>query len=179
MCRRHYGKAWRAENADHKRVADAAWRAANREKLQADAAEYRKTERKAQADRRWRQANRESESQRRMAWDKANPERLRERMHSLRARRRAAFVEKVDLDNLWDRDNGTCGLCAQPIDLTLAWPHPQSRTLDHIIPLSKGGTHEMANVQLAHALCNARKGNKPPDDARSSGFSPAMEEACP
>ena len=32
-------------------------------------------------------------------------------------------------------------------------------TIDHIVPLSKGGRHEYANVQPAHSLCNHVKGN--------------------
>jgi 5-methylcytosine-specific restriction endonuclease McrA len=30
-------------------------------------------------------------------------------------------------------------------------------TLDHVVPLAKGGTHEPANTQIAHAVCNSRK----------------------
>ena len=33
-------------------------------------------------------------------------------------------------------------------------------TIDHIIPLSKGGTHTWNNVQLAHMCCNAGKCDK-------------------
>ena len=33
-------------------------------------------------------------------------------------------------------------------------------TLDHIIPLSKGGSHTWDNVQLAHMGCNAGKCDK-------------------
>jgi 5-methylcytosine-specific restriction endonuclease McrA len=33
-------------------------------------------------------------------------------------------------------------------------------TVDHIIPLSKGGAHAVANLQLAHLACNIRKGNR-------------------
>jgi len=36
-------------------------------------------------------------------------------------------------------------------------PHPKAPTIDHVIPLSKGGTHEPANVQLAHYYCNSIK----------------------
>lgn len=32
--------------------------------------------------------------------------------------------------------------------------------LDHIIPLSKGGTHEPNNVRITHAKCNLSKHSK-------------------
>lgn len=34
-----------------------------------------------------------------------------------------------------------------------------SASLDHILPLSLGGAHSMANVQLAHLSCNHTKSN--------------------
>ena len=33
-------------------------------------------------------------------------------------------------------------------------------TVDHIVPLSKGGTHTWNNVQLAHMACNSGKCDK-------------------
>lgn len=33
-------------------------------------------------------------------------------------------------------------------------------SLDHVIPMSKGGAHSYANTQLAHWLCNVTKGNR-------------------
>ena len=30
-------------------------------------------------------------------------------------------------------------------------------TLDHLIPLSQGGLHVLANVATAHFICNSRK----------------------
>jgi 5-methylcytosine-specific restriction endonuclease McrA len=35
--------------------------------------------------------------------------------------------------------------------------HPVSGGSDHIVPLAQGGTHEPANVQCAHFLCNSIK----------------------
>jgi 5-methylcytosine-specific restriction endonuclease McrA len=35
---------------------------------------------------------------------------------------------------------------------------PTSPTIDHIIPMAKGGGHIWDNVQVAHAICNSTKG---------------------
>lgn len=56
-----------------------------------------------------------------------------------------------------ERDQWTCGLCQLPVDPGLAWPHPMSASVDHILPLSQGGSHTLANVQCAHLSCNSRK----------------------
>lgn len=42
-------------------------------------------------------------------------------------------------------------------------------TIDHIIPLSKGGTHTYNNVQLAHYICNSKKSDKILADKKAVG----------
>lgn len=53
-------------------------------------------------------------------------------------------------------------LCWQPIDRVLAHPHPDSVTLDHVIPRSRGGRETRANLWPAHLRCNIARGNRPP-----------------
>lgn len=36
-------------------------------------------------------------------------------------------------------------------------------TVDHIVPLAKGGKHQIENCQLAHKKCNERKNDSMPD----------------
>lgn len=55
----------------------------------------------------------------------------------------------------------TCGICGQDVDKTLAYPHPLSPAIDHIIPVSKGGhPSNMDNLQLTHWKCNRDKSDK-------------------
>ena len=52
----------------------------------------------------------------------------------------------------------SCGICQNALDPTLVYPDPMSSSLDHIVPLSRGGIDSAENVQAAHLVCNQRKG---------------------
>jgi 5-methylcytosine-specific restriction endonuclease McrA len=52
-----------------------------------------------------------------------------------------------------------CGICGHDIDKSLKFPNLDSMTIDHILPLSNGGSHTLSNVQLAHLKCNVKKHN--------------------
>ncbi len=54
-----------------------------------------------------------------------------------------------------------CAICGQPVDFRLKWPDPLSPTIDHIIPVAKGGhPSDINNLQLAHFTCNRQKSDK-------------------
>ena len=54
-----------------------------------------------------------------------------------------------------------CGICGKPVDFSLRFPHPLSPTVDHIVPVSKGGhPSDIDNLQLAHWTCNRQKSDK-------------------
>jgi len=77
------------------------------------------------------------------------------------ARRKGAkIVEKFKIIEIFERDKWICQICKLPVDKTLKFPNSFSPSLDHIIPLIKGGNHTKANTQLAHLSCNIRKGAK-------------------
>lgn len=51
-----------------------------------------------------------------------------------------------------------CGICGKIVERQYRYPHPMSATIDHIIPLAKGGhPSDLDNLQLAHFACNRRK----------------------
>lgn len=54
-----------------------------------------------------------------------------------------------------------CALCGLHVDFSLRFPDPMSPSVDHIIPVAKGG-HPSAlyNLQLVHLCCNRAKGNR-------------------
>ena len=72
-----------------------------------------------------------------------------------------------------------CGICGKPVDKSLKFPHPMSPTVDHIIPIDRGG-HPSAieNLQLAHFCCNRQKSDKLSATASPGGsFKPPAPEA--
>ena len=81
----------------------------------------------------------------------------RDQRRRRRARLRGAIVEKFNSKEIFMRDGWRCQICKRKIRKNAKYPHPHSPTLDHIIPLAKGGTHERKNVQLACFICNSKK----------------------
>lgn len=58
-----------------------------------------------------------------------------------------------------------CWVCGRAIDYQLTGEdgqrHPMSFTLDHLVPLSKGGDlHDPINARSAHRRCNSARGNR-------------------
>lgn len=53
-----------------------------------------------------------------------------------------------------------CSICGLPINLSKSYPNPWSLTIDHIIPIVKGGTTRDDNLQPAHFRCNRKKAEK-------------------
>lgn len=71
--------------------------------------------------------------------------------------RRGDNIRHLDI---FERDEWICGLCSTLIDRHLRGDSWMRATLDHIVPLSKGGTHTFDNVQAAHWRCNMAKGDR-------------------
>lgn len=82
----------------------------------------------------------------------------RDRDKERERRLRAAWVEEVDRVVVFERDGWTCQLCGELCDRDAQVPDRRAPTVDHVIPLARGGLHSYANVQTAHLSCNASKG---------------------
>lgn len=69
---------------------------------------------------------------------------------------RRCFTSK-ERSEIYIRDKGRCGICGEFIPLN-------EFTIDHIIPISKGGTYDYDNLQCCCFKCNQLKSNETPDD---------------
>lgn len=142
---------------DCKRAKNAEWRSKNRHKRAADSneryhrikddpeykrkrQEYREANKEAKAatDARNYQKNKETRSQYMREWRKANPEKVQRNYQRRRALEANATVDgylptNKELAAWYER------ACMVP------GCHAEKTTLDHVIPLSAGGTHELAN----------------------------------
>lgn len=58
---------------------------------------------------------------------------------------------------IFERDGWMCWLCNEPVDPSLSRKDRRGATIDHVIPLSRGGSDEADNVRLAHWGCNNEK----------------------
>ena len=116
---------------------------------------------RAAATKRWREKNKEHHRATQNAWRSANykewyvrnaPARTVHNMN-YHLRKELNWVEDVDYDVIFNRDEGVCKLCGLEVE------HDDG-AVDHVIPLSRGGEHSYANTQLSHWLCNCKKGNR-------------------
>lgn len=76
-----------------------------------------------------------------------------------RARHASAIKVPYSIQGIYDRDSWICGLCNGSVDPDLIYPNPEAASIDHVIPLSRGGDDAPDNVQLAHFRCNWAKGS--------------------
>lgn len=74
-----------------------------------------------------------------------------------RALKKGVGYSRYNREQIFERDGWVCQLCKQRVNRRLRYPDRRSASLDHIIPLSRGGVDAPENVQLAHLGCNLDK----------------------
>lgn len=169
---------YRAKHKEEIRLRNAEYRAKNLNKLKLSKALYHTINKEANNNKAkerynknkasylktckaYREANKDKVQSATKAWRIANPERARllsARKESVRrARKYGSKVIKYERQDIYNRDNGICHICDELIDYNLQWPNPLSFSIDHIIPISKGGEDTPYNVSSSHLKCNMIK----------------------
>ena len=79
-------------------------------------------------------------------------------------KRRVAALTKesagITLAKLYERDAGVCWICGQLCDFGADSNSNLYPSIDHVLPISKGGKDEWSNIKLAHRLCNSMRGDR-------------------
>lgn len=78
--------------------------------------------------------------------------------HLRRAAKLCVEAEAISVAGVVARYGTDCSVCGEAIDMALARPDLMSFSIDHVVPLARGGTHTYENVAPTHLLCNMRKG---------------------
>ena len=149
---------WAKENIDRsreiKRLSRVRCYKGSSEKDKERAAEWylKNKERRAESNKRWSTRNPEKASVNAKRWRDKNPDKRHEWNQIRRARKTAAFIERVNRKRVFNEASGICSICSRPINGLFE--------IDHTMPLSKGGKHSYSNCRPAHPSCNHRKGAK-------------------
>lgn len=120
-----------------KNAANKSWQEANKESVSAVKEKYRINN---------RHKTRAAVSR----WQKNNPEKVSDSNHKRRIRllnSKSYKLSKSDMKRLY---GSSCAYCGASEDITL----------DHVIPLKRGGTHGIGNIVAACRTCNSSKGAK-------------------
>lgn len=146
-CDKEYEKRWYAENTERQLNNSRSWQADNKERV-------------AENMRAWGYRNREARNAYAKAWRLANPERKLLSVRARRARKMRAEGHHTmeDVDLLFFRQRGMCANCTRKIVRS----GRNGAHLDHITPLSKGGSNWPWNLQFLCAHCNRTKHAKDP-----------------
>lgn len=107
----------------------------------------------------------ESEKIRMCEYRFANPEKFATYSRTRRAKKRMVASEPYSLQDIQLRHGIDCHICEEPIDYkakrTMGEKGWESGLhLDHVVPISLGGSNTIENVKPSHGFCNASKGNK-------------------
>lgn len=96
---------------------------------------------------------------------KINPSRVDyNKRRRLRAKENGEYDDSITLDKVREQFNETCAICGMKTTTKDHWftnkhfvAGDNYPSIDHIFPISKGGTHTWDNIQLAHKRCNLIK----------------------
>ena len=119
-------------------------------------------QRKNLASKQWRLNNPEAVKTNWLTWSKSNPDKLRQKKRTRRARLKGVISERYTEKDLIAVYGTNCYLCLSPIDFDAPrWTAMPGWELglhiDHVIPIRNGGADTLQNVRPSHGKCNLIK----------------------
>ena len=151
-------KVYRDKNQDKIKIYLSNWRSENPEYSKRYSKEYgseyyQKNKEKIRENQKvWEIENKEKRNKQRRIFRKNNPEvfKIRDLLNNIRQRSVISpDLSREQIVQIFERDDG-CVYCRKETNLTI----------DHIIPLTKGGRNIYANLVIACVSCNCSKNNR-------------------
>lgn len=189
LCRRCYFRAYTRVNAEATRERNRRYKAKNRERVRAYNRQWfrENPEKMAEYYRRWLQSPKGRETHRRLSrdWARANPDKVRE-MH--RRYYEANKEQVLEAGRKWreanpgkwaERSRRRRALERNALHIPFTHAALEARlsmfpgcwmcggdadTVDHLIPIARGGPHCLSNLRPACRSCNASKGARTPSE---------------
>lgn len=159
--RRAENKEWRERNSDYVRESKKRYVQENREKVSASRRRYylENKERLLQQSKDHRERNKEKYFEMNKRWRENNRDRVRllNRNRKRKIRKAEGSHSICDIRRLKKLQRMTCAACYVKFK-------GDEYHVDHIYPLSRGGTNCKKNLQLLCPSCNMSKGAKMPED---------------
>lgn len=152
---------WNRENKERRREINRKYREANKDKD--EARRKLNVEKKKAYDKAYNLVHKDKKYKQNKKWASENLSLVRQykKRYSDKHRemwriychnRRTKTYIKITLEDISNWESRICGICNDSI--------LDSYHIDHVVPLSRGGEHEVKNLQLTHPTCNLRKNNK-------------------
>jgi len=150
--------AWQKNNPEKVKAIKAKWYKSHAERARAVAAAYRNNnpEKALAASKNWRKSHPKEVRARENAYRKAHPEKVAAKDANRRARKHNAggCHTGEEVKQLLARQKCLCAVCKKSIE--------SGYHVDHVVPLARGGSNYIRNIQLLCPTCNLRKGHKDP-----------------
>jgi 5-methylcytosine-specific restriction endonuclease McrA len=145
---------WNEQNPKRRSENSIRWQKAHPERVREISRKFRQkhAEKRHESEKRWREANRERRRKNLLEWNRANPNKNAEYHAKRRARKtgNGGWFTAKEWRDLKEKYNNKCLCCGEEKPLSA----------DHIIPISKGGTSNIDNIQPLCMSCNDSKGTK-------------------
>ena len=174
-------RKYREENKEKRREQLQEWRRANPEKVRAQTQRQYEAnhEKKLEVARQYRLKNPEKirenyrkwyaeHREERAIYQKAHIKEYNRHWHNRRARIKGngGVLPKGIGDVLFEQQGGICYLCGKLLYGRL----DDIPSIEHKIPVSRGGSNDSSNIGLAHLSCNRRKSTKTPEEFLNESF---------
>jgi 5-methylcytosine-specific restriction endonuclease McrA len=153
-------REWREANHEYYLKALMEWRQANSERARSCVTEWHKAnpEKRREHCATWRKAHAEEIKVSKLEWHKRDPNRARMYQQARRAKKAAngGSFTTAEWQSLKQRYEFRCLCCSRTEpDIEL--------TMDHIVPVTQGGSNDISNIQPLCLTCNLSKGTKTRD----------------